>query len=687
MCKLLAVGSLFFWQLEHPPLAVGTYTTSGNSLLAVGMACAFYSQHKLKGKAIVNEYVPLHYIDHELLKIVVAPLAPKLRNNRTAHTDYLRHTQEETATLREIVESKRLLNPLNTSLDYALNRKIWQPTGKMFTTVGHIWKPTGRTFTLVGNVCPLTRIATTAIVPFREHIPIESNTDKHVVTLVYSRKSKAAKKKVPVSNPKINKSLVVQIVLWYLDSDCSKHMTGDRSQHINFVHKFLGTVKFGNDHVEKIMGYGDYKIGNVTISKTPYELLHNKLPDLSFLYVFGALCYPTNDSENLGKLQLNADIGIFIGYAPTKKAFRIYNRRTRRIVKTIHVDFDELTAMASEQRSSGSALNEMTPVTINSGLVQKSSPSTSYVPPSRNDWDLLFQPMFDELLNPPPSVDHQAPKVIAPIADVIPPVQADSTGPPSSTTVDQDAPSLCKSHTTAKTQSLVIPQDVEEDNLDIEVAHMVNDPLFGVPIPLVTSAQSSSTVSPHTIIQPDHQIPQHISKWKKDHPLQNIIGQLSKPVSTRLQLHEQALFCYYDAFLTSVEPKMYKEALTQSCWIEAMQEDLNEFERLETLIPLRRILGVLQIGIMSQGCREPAMRYYGEDSVETGPPRVIVYGYDGLPIQPVAPPSLDYVSGPEHLPSLDYMPGPEHPLSHVKIPYVPEPEYLAPSDDEAPLEN
>nr|GFA84365.1 integrase, catalytic region, zinc finger, CCHC-type, peptidase aspartic, catalytic [Tanacetum cinerariifolium] len=86
--------------------------------------------------------------------------------------------------------------------------------------------------------------------------------------------------------------------------------------------------------------------------KTPYELLHNKLPDLSFFHVLGALCYPINDSENLGKLQPKADIGIFIGYAPTKKAFRIYNRRTRRIVETIHVDFDELAAMAFEQCSS-----------------------------------------------------------------------------------------------------------------------------------------------------------------------------------------------------------------------------------------------------------------------------------------------------------------------------------------------
>nr|GFC51916.1 hypothetical protein [Tanacetum cinerariifolium] len=146
--------------------------------------------------------------------------------------------------------------------------------------------------------------------------------------------------------------------------------------------------------------------------------------------------------ENIGKLQPKADIGIFIGYAPTKKAFRIYNRRTRRIVETIHVDFDELTAMASEQSSSGPALNDMILGTISSGLVQKPLSSTSYVPPSMNDWDLLFQPLFDELLNPPPNVGN--------------------------------------------------------DNLDIEVAHMGNDPLLGVPIIEVASGQSSSMASPQS---------------------------------------------------------------------------------------------------------------------------------------------------------------------------------------------
>nr|GFA04268.1 ribonuclease H-like domain-containing protein [Tanacetum cinerariifolium] len=113
-----------------------------------------------------------------------------------------------------------------------------------------------------------------------------------------------------------------------------------------------------------------------------------------------------------------ADIGIFIGYAHTKKAFRIYNRRTRRIIETNHVDFDKLTAMASKQSSSGPALHEMTPTTISPRLMPKPTSSTPFVPSSRTDWDLLFQPLFDKLLTPPPSVDHPAPEVIAQNAEV-----------------------------------------------------------------------------------------------------------------------------------------------------------------------------------------------------------------------------------------------------------------------------
>nr|GEZ06728.1 retrovirus-related Pol polyprotein from transposon TNT 1-94 [Tanacetum cinerariifolium] len=354
-------------------------------------------------------------------------------------------------------------------------RKVWKPTGKMFTKIGYTWRPTDRTFTIVGNACPLTKIATTTNVPPRKPTILEINTPKPVVTLVYSKKPRKSKTNVPV----------VQIFLWYLDSGCSKHMTEYRSHFTNFINKFLSGVKFGNDHVTKIMGYGDYQIGNVTISKVYYVegLRHN-------LFSVGIFC----DS--------NLEVS--------------FRHHTRFIYNLEGVDL--LT---------GSRGNNL--YTLSLGDIMASSPICLLSKASKTKSWLWHQCL--SYLNI---------------------VQTESTDLPSSTKVDQDAHSPSKSQTTPKIQSSVIPLDVEKDIHDIKVTHIGNDPLFGVPIPEVTSAQSSSMVSPHTIVQSDHQILQHNSKWTKDHSLDNII----------------------------VEPKTYKDALTQSCWIEAMQEELNEFKRL-----------------------------------------------------------------------------------------------------------
>ncbi|GJY04957.1 hypothetical protein Tco_0370897 [Tanacetum coccineum] len=158
----------------------------------------------------------------------------------------------------------------------------------------------------------------------------------------------------------------------------------------------------------------------------------------------------------------------------------------------------------------------MTPATISLRLVPNPPPSTSFVPPSRTEWDILFQPLFDELLNPPLSVDRPAPEVIAPIAEVVAP----------------------------KPVSPVISNDVEEENHDLDVAHMNNDPFFGIPIPKNNfEASSSSDVIP-TIVHTTAPNSKHVTKWTKDHPLDNIIGELERPIST--------------------------------CWIEAMQEELNK---------------------------------------------------------------------------------------------------------------
>ncbi|GJW17508.1 retrovirus-related pol polyprotein from transposon TNT 1-94 [Tanacetum coccineum] len=137
-------------------------------------------------------------------------------------------------------------------------------------------------------------------------------------------------------------------------------------------------------------------------NKTPYELMHDKKPDLSFFHGFGSLCYPTNNSEDLGKLNAKADIDIFIGYAPTKKAFRIYNRRTRKIIKTIHVTFDELIAMASKQFGSGPGLQVLTPATSCSRLVPNIIPEQPCNPQKRAELGYLFQPYsFEYFIIPP----------------------------------------------------------------------------------------------------------------------------------------------------------------------------------------------------------------------------------------------------------------------------------------------
>nr|GEX50464.1 retrovirus-related Pol polyprotein from transposon TNT 1-94 [Tanacetum cinerariifolium] len=516
---------------------------------------------KIKGKDVVDEAVILHPIDPELLKSDVGLLAPKLRNNRIAYYDYLKHTQKETTTLREIVEHERSLNPLNNSLDYTSSKTkscLWHRrlSHLNFGVINHL----ARQGIIRGlpklkfkkdhlcSACAMGKSKKKSHKPKSEDTNQERlyllhmdfygpmrvksvNRKKYILIVVddYSRftwvKCLRSKDEVPDFIIKFLKMIQVRLKV---PARCIR--TDNRTEFVNqTLHEYYEQVGISHEtsvarspqqngvierrnrtlieaartmliYAQALLFLWEEAVATACYTqnrsivhlhhgKTPYEHLHGKLPDLSFLRVFGALCYPTNDSENLGKLQPKADIGIFIGYAPTKKAFRIYNRRTRRIIKTIHVDFDDLTAMASEQSSSGH--------------VPKPTSSTPFVPPSRNDWDLLFQPLFDEL-----SLLHQ----------------------------------------------VLIPQ------------------------PLQLLLQS-------------------LNKWTKDHPLENIIGHLARPVSTRLQLHEQALFCYYDAFLTAVKPKTYKDALTQSCWIEVMPEELNEFERLEVWELVPRLDKVMVINL------------------------------------------------------------------------------------------
>ncbi|GJZ67964.1 retrovirus-related pol polyprotein from transposon TNT 1-94 [Tanacetum coccineum] len=134
-------------------------------------------------------------------------------------------------------------------------------------------------------------------------------------------------------------------------------------------------------------------------NKTPYNLINNTLPDISFLHVFEALCYPRNDREDIGNLGAKVDISFFIGYSFTSCAYRVYNRRTKKVMEIMNVTFDELSAMAFEQRSLKPELQARTSGHISSGLDPTYALSTiTSQKPTEHDLELLFEAMYDDYM-------------------------------------------------------------------------------------------------------------------------------------------------------------------------------------------------------------------------------------------------------------------------------------------------
>nr|GEZ27715.1 retrovirus-related Pol polyprotein from transposon TNT 1-94 [Tanacetum cinerariifolium] len=475
-------------------------------------------------------------------------------------------------------------------------------------------------------------------------------------------------------------------------------MTGDRSWLMNFMKKFIGTFRFGNDHFGAIMGYEDYVIGDNVISRVYYveglvhnlffvrqfydsnlevafkkhsryvrdmdsvELIkgsrgsnlytisvedmmnsspicllskasknkswlwHRRLNHLNFAtinnfarkdlvrglprlkfekYHLCSACQLGNSKkhthkpktentnvevlntlhmnlcgpiEDLGKLQPIADIGIFIGYAPSRKGYGIYNKRTRRIMETIHVQFDKLTEpMAPVHLGTGPAPIFLTPGQISLGLIPNLVPAAPYVPPTNKDLEILFQPMFDEYLEPP-----RVERPVSPAPAVQAPVN--SAGTPSSTTIDQDAPYPRISLSSSALQSHSLHQGVTSKSTftkDNPVAPVKNNPFINVFAPepsfdAPSSGDVSSTESTY-VSQTLH----HLSKWSKDHPLNNVISNPSRLVSTRKQLATDALWCLYNSVLLKVEPKNFKSAITEDCWLQVMQDEIREFDLLQ----------------------------------------------------------------------------------------------------------
>nr|GEY73844.1 hypothetical protein [Tanacetum cinerariifolium] len=371
-----------------------------------------------------------------------------------------RHNCEVERRIKQVWKLKHVARKITQVWKPKQVGKVWKPTGKVLTTIGHQWRPTGQILHL-GTQCPLTRF-----------------TPPQVVSIAQSKKqaNTCANQKEPNHN-------------WGSKVPNSPSLSGFKcrtSQQNGVVERrnrtlveaartmliFSKALMFlWAEAVATVCYTKNCSLIHTCHYKTPYKLVHTKKPDLTFFRVFGTLCYPTNDSEDLGKLQPTADTRIFVGYAPSRKGYRIYNKRTRRIMETIH---------------------------ISSGLVPNPVPATPYAPPTNKELEILFQPMFDEYLDP-----LRANRPGFPAQAVQPPVS--SAGTPLSTTIDQDAPSPHISPSSSTPQSHNLPPGVvaEPHLIEDHNVALVNDTSFvnifapEPPSEASSSGDISSTESPY----------------------------------------------------------------------------------------------------------------------------------------------------------------------------------------------
>nr|GEW12408.1 reverse transcriptase domain-containing protein [Tanacetum cinerariifolium] len=537
----------------------------------------------------------------------------KLRNNREAHLDYLKHLKESVETIREIVEEAKVIRPLDSLvvsacrytkhsqelLEYAIGtcpqdshqrdkkhapaplirKKQVTFAEQCDTSNSNTYKHVAKLNTQKTNVPvhPSTKV---------NHCTDASgsqprrNTKKNMIS-----PAKGVNKMNAKEHPRTNKShlrtsnrvdssslskrTVINLNSIFVCQTCNKCLISEN--HDMCVVDYLQSVVAPSSirsicnvvrkvkqvwkpkQVKKVWKPTGKVLTIIGHQLRPTCMIFTLGEQCPLTRVFGALCYPTNDSEDLGKVQPTADIGIFVGYAPRRKGYRIYNKRTQRIMETIHVQFDELTEL-------------MAPVHL-----------TPYVPLTNKDLEILFQPMFDEYLEPP-----RVERPVSPTPALQVPVN--SAGTPSSTTIDQDAPSPSISPSCLALQSPSLHQGVAAESTLMEdnpVAPIDNTPFINVFAPEPSSNASSSRDVSSTESTYVSQTLHHLGKWSKDHPLDNIIGNPSRLVSTRKQLGTDALWCLYNYILSKVKPKNFKSSITKDCWFQAMQDEIHEFDRLQ----------------------------------------------------------------------------------------------------------
>ncbi|GKE05110.1 retrovirus-related pol polyprotein from transposon TNT 1-94, partial [Tanacetum coccineum] len=415
------------------------------------------------------------------------------------------------------------------SVKKSSKRKVWKPTGKVFTNIEYTWRPTGRTFIIVENACPLTRITTTTKVPLRKLTALENETPKPVETLVYSRKPRKSKTNIPDSKSK---------VLKFVSANKKEPSQSRGSKVSNVLSSSLNeckssklfSVKFRNDHVAKILGYGDCQI-----SKNKSYIPKSKDTNQEKLYLLHMdLCGPMRVASVNGKKYILVIVDDYPRFTwvkclMSKDEALDFIIKFLMMIQKVGISHETSVARSPQQNGVVERRNSMLIKAARTMLIYAKAllflcaeaVATACYIQNHSIIRLHHGKTPYELLHDKPP-DLSFPHVFGTLCY------------PTNDSENLDAPSPSNSQTTPETQSPIIPNDVEEDNHDLDVAHMNNDPYFGIPIPEVPSDQSSLTDLNHINVHPDQQFSEHNRKWTKDYPLENIIGKLARPVSTNL---------------------------------------------------------------------------------------------------------------------------------------------------------
>nr|GEY94485.1 Gag-Pol polyprotein [Tanacetum cinerariifolium] len=287
--------------------------------------------------------------------------------------------------------------------------------------------------------------------------------------------------------------------------------------------------------------------------KTPYHIINDHKPSVKFFYIFGSSCYIVRDRENLDKMKEKGNECIFVGYSNQSRAYRVFNKRTRVIMESIHVNFDELPQMASDQINSDLVPECQTMALNHDNLSpaiqrQENAPQADRTVTTSNEMDLLFSLMFDELLNGSSQVVSKS--FAASAADTPNQRQQYKT----SLNIHTTPAPTCQVPTLAPTVSY--SENINQAKTYAKNDQVADDEFINIfSTPIQDQGEMSSrhvdSSNMHTFYQ--RYLSEH--RWTKDHPLEQVIGNPSQSIRTRRQLESDAEMCMFALTVSRTEPK------------------------------------------------------------------------------------------------------------------------------------